>query len=127
MTDNKPLKVNRGGGKFGGRMGAADQEKKDEIVEKVIIIKRVSKVVKGGKRFSFSAMVVAGDEKGRMGVGFGKGVEVSSAIKKALTKAKKDFFEIQLKGSTIPHEILGRCGAAVVLLKPAAEGTGVIA
>ncbi|MCX5715344.1 MAG: 30S ribosomal protein S5 [Candidatus Omnitrophica bacterium] len=99
----------------------------ESYYEKVIAIKRVAKVVKGGKRFSFNALVVVGDRKGRMGYGFGKGVEVSEAIKKALNHAKKNFVSVSLKGTTIPHKSTGQCDASVVLLMPAADGTGVIA
>jgi len=99
----------------------------EEFLEKVITVKRVSKVVKGGKRFSFTALVTVGDKKGRMGYGFGKGKEVSDAIRKALSHAKKNFIEVPLRGKTIPHEVLGKCDASIVLLKPAADGTGVIA
>lgn len=105
---------------------AADQET-EVYLEKVISVKRVSKVVKGGKRFSFSALVTVGDRKGHMGYGFGKGTEVSDAIKKALSHAKKSFVEVPLRGNTIPHEVVGQCDASVVLLKPASDGTGVIA
>ena len=98
-----------------------------EFVEKVLAIKRVTKVTKGGKKISFSALVVVGNEQGRVGFSLDKAGEVAAAIKKALGKAKKKMVNIPLKGTTIPHEILGRCGAALVLLKPAADGTGVIA
>lgn len=98
-----------------------------EFFEKVIAIKRVAKVVKGGKRFSFNALVVVGDKKGHMGYGFGKGTEVSDAIKKALNHAKKSFVSVLIRGTTIPHEVSGKCDASIVLLKPAADGTGVIA
>lgn len=98
-----------------------------EFVEKVLAIKRVTKVTKGGKKLAFSALVVVGNEQGRVGFSLGKAGEVATAIKKALGKAKKKMVNIPLKGTTIPHEIIGRCGAAQVLLKPAADGTGVIA
>ena len=98
-----------------------------EFIEKVISIKRVTKVTKGGKRLSFSALVVVGDSKGRVGFYLDKAGEVATAIRKSLAGAKRNMVQIPLKGTTIPHEIIGRCGAACVLLKPAADGTGVIA
>ena len=98
-----------------------------DFIEKVLVIKRVTKVTKGGKKLSFSALVVVGDTKGRVGFSLGKAGDVATAIRKALGSAKKRMISISLKGRTIPHEIIGVCGGATVLLKPASEGTGVIA
>ena len=113
----------RRGGRDGGR-GAAD---KTAYIEKVVTINRVSKVVKGGRRFSFTALVIVGDGDGQVGVGYGKAKEVPTAIAKGVEEAKKSFFRVPRIQGTIPHPVQGEKAAGVVFLRPAAPGTGVIA
>jgi small subunit ribosomal protein S5 len=102
-------------------------EQPHELVEKVIAINRVTKVTKGGKKLAFRALVVVGDGQGHVGFALGKANEVANAIRKALSKAKKEIITVPREGSSIAHEIIGKFGAAKVLLKPASEGTGIIA
>lgn len=117
------------GGRDGGRGGrdGGRGDDKDKFVERVVSINRVAKVVKGGRRFSFTALVVVGDGNGMVGVGYGKAKEVPSAISKAVEEAKKSFFKVPRIGGTVPHLVQGEAAAGVVLLRPASPGTGVIA
>jgi small subunit ribosomal protein S5 len=110
-----------------GQQGPRRDKEDSEFEDKVIHINRCAKVVKGGRRFSFAAIVVVGDKKGQVGVGLGKAGEVPEAIKKAGKQAKKNMMRVPLEGSTIPHEVKGHFGASQVLMKPAPEGTGIIA
>jgi small subunit ribosomal protein S5 len=128
-TTNEPREARRGGRERNpnkDRNRDRDAEK-SQFLERVVTINRVSKVVKGGRRFSFTALVVVGDGNGMVGVGYGKAKEVPLAISKGVEEAKKAFFRVPRTGNTIPHPVQGEAAAGVVLLRPAAAGTGVIA
>ena len=122
-----PNNNNRRGGNDRRSRGPASDEPKSDTVEKVVFINRCAKVVKGGRRFSFSALIVSGDKKGKVGYGFGKANEVSEAIRKASEASKKKMVLISVREATIPHEVTGEFGGGRVLLRPASPGTGVIA
>jgi len=132
-TSAAPSRGSREGGQNEGRgprrdrRDGAPEKEKSPYTERVVFINRVAKVVKGGRRFSFTALVVVGDQKGTIGVGYGKAKEVPQAIAKAVEDAKKQFFKVPVLNGTIPHPVQGEAAAGVVLLRPASAGTGVIA
>ena len=128
-NEREPRRGGGGGGRDRGQgrdRGGRDAEK-SQFLERVVTINRVSKVIKGGRRFSFTALVVVGDGNGLVGVGYGKAREVPTAISKGVEEAKKNFFRVPRVGSSIPHPVQGEAAAGVVLLRPAGPGTGVIA
>ena len=133
QQQNRPPFQNRGGqqqnrGQFQDRSRRQDEDSDEQhLVERVVRISRVAKVVKGGRHLSFNAVVVVGDEQGNVGIGMGKADAVPDAVRKGAVKARSNMIEVPLQGSTIPHEIVSKYGGSVVMLKPAAPGTGVIA
>ena len=124
MVSQTNSNTNRGKGR--DRRGRNDEEK-NPYIEKVVSVRRVSKVVKGGRNLSFAAFVVIGDEKGKVGFSSGKAAAVPDAVRKAVTTAKKELEKINLKGTTVPHEVIAKFGASKVMIRPAAQGTGIIA
>jgi small subunit ribosomal protein S5 len=136
QSNNRPQRRDGHGGGGGQRGPRRDNRSREQpqqtgdgpaMIEKVVFINRCAKVVKGGRRFSFAALTVVGDQKGNIGVGYGKANEVPDAIKKSTDHAKKKLIHVKLKGDTIPHDVLGNYDGGSVLLKPASPGTGLIA
>lgn len=125
-ADDNQKKNDRRGGRRDDRRNQ-QQDERSQYIERVVTINRVSKVVKGGRRFSFTALVIVGDGKGMVGVGYGKAKEVSAAIQKGAEEARKNFFRVPMVAGTITHPVQGEAAAGIVMMRPAAPGTGVIA